>query len=120
MSTLKISKAFVYLLLYIVLTSCSKSQPIDKAKWLIGTWEVQTSKGSIYESWQRKSDRELSGKSYLLNSGDTTVLETIQILFRSDSLFYAPTVEGQNDGMPVVFYSDIVNDTLLNFQNPDS
>jgi hypothetical protein len=107
------------LLLYFVMASCSHIQPIDRLEWLLGKWELQTSKGPVFENWQRKSDNELSGKNYLIKSGDTTVLETIQVLYRNDSLLYIPNVNDQNKGRPVEFYSDIVNDTLLQFQNPN-
>jgi hypothetical protein len=107
------------LLLYIVMASCSHIQPIDRVEWLLGKWELQTSKGPVFENWQQKGDNEFSGKSYLIKSVDTTVLETIQILYRNDSLFYIPTVNDQNEGRAVEFYSDIVNDTLLQFQNPN-
>ena len=36
---------------------------IKNAQWLIGTWENKTSKGSIYETWIKVNENELSGKS---------------------------------------------------------
>ncbi|MDA4694100.1 hypothetical protein NY544_00095, partial [Enterobacter hormaechei] len=33
-------------------------KPIDKAMWLIGTWENKTARGSIYESWKKINENE--------------------------------------------------------------
>ncbi|MCZ6703881.1 MAG: DUF6265 family protein [Ignavibacteria bacterium] len=90
---------------------------IKKAEWLIGTWENKTSRGSIFETWNRVNDNELSGKSYILKDKDTIVFETIRLLQENDILFYIPVVNNQNDGLPVRFTSKTISDTKLVFEN---
>ena len=53
-------------------------KPIDKAMWLIGTWENKTSRGSVYESG-RINGNELSGKSYAVKGADTIIFRTVQL-----------------------------------------
>jgi Domain of unknown function (DUF6265) len=91
---------------------------IKKAEWLIGTWENKTPRGSMYESWTKINDAELSGKSYILKEKDTVVFETIRLVQENNSLFYIPQVKNQNGGLPVRFTAKTVSDIELVFENP--
>lgn len=90
---------------------------IKKTEWLVGTWENKTQRGSIYETWTKVSEVELSGKSYMLKEKDTVVFETIRLLQEQNSLFYIPQVKNQNGDLPVRFTSKIVSDKELVFEN---
>jgi Domain of unknown function (DUF6265) len=92
---------------------------IQKAEWLIGTWENKTQRGSIYETWTKISDDELHGKSYILKNNDTVVFETVQLLQEGDKLFYIPTVKNQNNNLPVRFALTRSSDTELVFELPE-
>ncbi len=91
---------------------------IKKAEWLIGTWENNTSRGNVYETWNKVNDNELSGKSYVLKEKDTTVFETIRLVQEQDSLFYIPTVKNQNNDLPLRFSSKLISEDRLVFENP--
>lgn len=95
-----------------------KSQ-LKQAEWLIGTWENQTQRGTIYETWSKVSDLEFSGKSYALAENDTIVFETLQLIEKQDGVFYIPTVKNQNDGQPVSFSLKKITETELFFENPE-
>ncbi|TAG30318.1 MAG: hypothetical protein EAZ13_08270 [Sphingobacteriia bacterium] len=111
------------LAIFSVIIFCSWSllqkNEIEKAEWLIGTWENKTQHGSIYETWSKVSDVELSGKSYMLKEKDTIVFETIRLIQEQKSLFYIPNVKNQNDNMPVRFIAKTVSDKELVFENPN-
>ncbi|OPC06274.1 hypothetical protein BAS09_01430 [Elizabethkingia ursingii] len=94
-------------------------KPIDKAMWLIGTWENKTFRGSIYESWKKINENELAGKSYALKDADTIIFETVQLKQEGESLYYIPTVRNQNDGKPVSFKAYSVTDSKMVFGNPE-
>ena len=87
-------------------------------KWLLGTWENKTSRGTIFESWIEESDFEYVGVSYSLHNGDSTVFETIRIIKDGDLLCYVPTVKTQNDAQPVRFFAKRVTSDKLIFENP--
>ena len=91
---------------------------IEKAGWLIGTWENKTAKGSLYETWSKTNDNEYSGKSYAVKEKDTIVFENIRIVQEQDGLFYIPIVKIQNDGLAVRFTIKIISETQLVFENP--
>jgi len=90
---------------------------IKNAEWLIGTWENKTQRGSVFETWTKISEVELSGKSYILKEKDTIVFETIRLLQQQDSLFYIPKVKNQNGDLPVRFNAKTISDTELVFEN---
>ena len=96
----------------------NRKNDIKKAGWLIGTWENKTPKGSIYETWNKTSDIEFAGKSYIVKEKDTIVFENIQLIQEQDGLFYIPTVKNQNNGLPVRFTTNTISETQLVFENP--
>jgi hypothetical protein len=104
----------------IVLCSWTVQQKneLSRAEWLIGTWENKTSRGSTYETWNKVSNDEFSGKSYMLKENDTVVFETIRLVREKDRLFYIPTVKNQNNNLPVRFAVKTISDTALVFENP--
>jgi hypothetical protein len=92
---------------------------IKKADWLIGTWENKTTTGTMYETWTKLTDDELSGKGYVLKEMDTLVFETIRLVHEHHGLFYIPTVKSQNDNLPVRFALKTISDTKMVFENPN-
>ncbi len=87
------------------------------AEWLIGTWENKTSRGSVFETWNKVSEHEFAGKSYVVNQKDTVIFETIRLVQEKDGLYYAPAVREQNKGLPVRFALKTISDTQLIFEN---
>ena len=117
---MKTLKFFITIVGLIILCALTRKQTYDikKAEWLIGTWENKSLKGSIYETWSKTNDNELSGKSYILKEKDTIVFESIRLVQEPDSLFYIPIVKNQNKGLPVRFSAKTISETQLIFENP--
>lgn len=103
----------------IILCSCTNQhkEEIEKTEWLIGTWENKTGRGSIYETWSKINNKELSGKSYAIKEIDTIVFEVIQLIQKQNNLWYIPKVKKQNEGMPVHFALKTISDSILVFEN---
>jgi hypothetical protein len=101
-----------------VLGSWTKQQEILKAHWLIGTWENKTSRGSIYETWEKQNETTFYGKSYTLREEDTVVFENIQLVQKQEGLFYIPVVKNQNQGLPVSFTLRTISEHEMIFENP--
>lgn len=95
----------------------NRTNDIEKAKWLIGTWEAKTQKGSIYETWVKINENEYSGESYIIKEKDTIVFENIRLVQEKGGLFYIQTVKNQNEALPVRFESKMISETQLIFQN---
>jgi len=115
-----LTKLFFAVVIFSFLCALTVKQTndLEKAEWLIGTWENKTPKGSIYETWGKTSDNEYSGKSYIVEEKDTIVVENIRLVQEQHTLFYIPTVKNQNDGLPVRFTTKTISETQLVFENP--
>lgn len=111
----------VLLFITLILFSCKTYQTnkIIKVDWLIGTWEIKSSKGAVYETWKKNNNYEFEGKSYIIKNSDTIVLETIKLIMESDDIFYIPTVKNQNKGLPVRFEAKKFSKDLLLFVNKE-
>ncbi|UDQ52929.1 MULTISPECIES: DUF6265 family protein [Chryseobacterium] len=96
----------------------NQASDIQKAEWLIGTWENKTQRGSIYETWTKAGNNEFSGKSYSVKGKDTIVFENIRLVQENKKLFYIPTVKNQNEGLPVRFAAKTISENQLVFENP--
>ncbi|QYA26141.1 hypothetical protein G3I01_11660 [Gramella sp. MT6] len=94
-----------------------QTNDIDKAAWLIGTWENFTERGKIYETWSKESNNGLSGINYSIKNRDTVVFENIQLVQEKNILFYIPIVKNQNDALPVRFANKINTENPLVFEN---
>ena len=94
-----------------------QTSDIKKAEWLIGTWENKTSKGSIYETWSKSSSNEFNAKSYIVKEKDTIIFETIKLVQEQNELFYIPSVNNQNENLPVRFSAKTISETQLVFEN---
>lgn len=113
------NKFFITILCLIVFCAWTSNQmdDIKQAEWLIGTWENKTQRGSVYETWNKVSNIELAGKSYIVKEKDTIVFENVKLIQIQDTLFCIPTVKNQNDGLPVRFAIKIISNTQLVFEN---
>ena len=118
MKLIKLLPAFIAIVIF-----CNwgyiQNKDIKKATWLIGTWENKTSRGSLYETWTKVNDMELLGKSYMLKEKDTITFEKVQLIQKSNSLFYIPIVKDQNNNQPVSFSLKKITDTEMVFENPE-
>jgi hypothetical protein len=92
--------------------------PIENVRWLLGSWETATKKGTVLETWEKLNDKEFAGKSYAVKGSDTLVFERVRLVETEGTLFYIPTVHDQNDGKPVSFRSRSVSPAEMIFENP--
>jgi hypothetical protein len=63
------------------------NRDFEKLHLLVGTWKMETSKGALYETWQKINDSTLRGHSYKLNGKDTVVLEQVELIRRKGNIF---------------------------------
>ena len=88
------------------------------ASWLLGEWSNETARGSITETWVKKTGLEFAGKSYVIRGRDTVSSESILLKQEGDDIFYIPTVKGQNNELPVKFKLVSSSANELVFENP--
>jgi len=90
---------------------------IEKANWLIGQWQNNSSEGNATEVWDKLNDSTFIGKSYFVVGKDTVSSETIRLEQNGSELFYIPTVTEQNAGQPVKFTLTNSSNNQLVFEN---
>lgn len=111
-------KYTTYLILALFITSCNKQNlPIEKASWLIGTWESKSPEGVFIEQWEKKSNSLFTGKGNMIVGQDTVFSELLAIQQRGNDVYYIATIPGENDGKPTDFKLTS-SDNALVFENP--
>lgn len=90
---------------------------LDTAKWVIGTWQNQTSDGLFTEQWNQKNDSVYSAISTIIVNKDTVFYESISLEQKDDLLYYIVSVKDQNKELPVSFKLISVTDSQLVFEN---
>ena len=89
-------------------------------QWLIGTWEMPKSNGSVMlETWQVKDSKSLTGLGLKVTGRDTTLLETISLYYDKGDVWYAPAVTNQNYGLAVPFKLVDSKTNQYTFENPE-
>ncbi|MES2379414.1 MAG: DUF6265 family protein [Bacteroidota bacterium] len=91
---------------------------LEKASWLIGNWENKSSEGNASEVWKKENDSTLLGASYFIMGKDTASTEFISLHQTGKEIFYAPTIPGQNGGLPIEFKLTQSDNNSLVFENP--
>jgi len=100
--------------------SAQKYADLKTLGWLQGRWELQTDGGLLTETWRQDNDSTMQGASYFTKNDnkDTLHLETIELIERDGVVSYNPTVEGQNNGLPVAFRMTSNTGKSVVFENP--
>ena len=74
-----------------------------KKHLFLGTWQLISDKYNITEEWLYINDSLYTGRAYIVNNGDTTTIEKLQLRYENDIFCYCSTVPDQNDGKEIVF-----------------
>ena len=126
--SINIMKSNLAIALICTLTACSqkptsenesiKPKKIAQANWLVGTWFSKSGERSNYETWNKYNDSTYVGRSYSIQHGDTVSSESIRLVQQGEVINYIPTVQGQNNDMPVMFKLISSDSNKLIFENP--
>jgi hypothetical protein len=111
------SLLFIPLLLF----SCREKpgSSVRDVAWLNGTWMVGADDNILYESWRQTGENEMAGKSYVLRGNDTIIFESMRLLNENGTLFYKPTVSGQNHGKEISFRLASIRTDEVVFENKE-
>src|SRR6476469_944678 len=70
---------------------------------LVGTWQMKTSQGTLYETWQTNANGSFSGITYMLNGKDSVILERSSITIKNGDIYYSSALTNQNGAQIVPF-----------------
>ena len=105
-------------IIYISAMLMSFTNLTDKFSWLEGTWEMKKSGGnSNLEVWKKIDDSTMIGAGMKVRGSDTTMLESIELVFRDNQYWYIPTVPDQNNATPVPFRLITSDEFKFTFEN---
>ena len=96
----------------------AQQMEIRQFEWLLGTWKMETTKGTLLETWTAESDTTMVGRSIRVKTGDTLLLERIRIVCNRSGCAYIPIAEGQNNNKPVVFRMTTISQNGFVAENP--
>jgi len=114
---MSLSRCLIFLLI-IPFESCQSSQKLlFNAHWIVGTWEMKTDQGSLYETWRKGDSRSMYAKSYILQGTDTLLFETVHLQARSGKLYYIVDPPGGQQGATVSFESTSIRPDGFMFEN---
>ena len=108
----------------ICLTSCktdssNKSfEKLEKMSWLVGEWENKMPEGNLTETWIKANDSTFTGKTLFIKEKDTIHNEEIVLSQKGETLYYTPTVIGQNNDEPIEFKMTNSTEKEFVFENP--
>lgn len=108
----------------ICLTSCktdssNKSfEKLEKMSWLVGEWENKMPEGNLTETWIKANDSTFTGKTLFIKEKDTIHNEEIVLSQKGETLYYTPTVIGQNNDEPIEFKMTNSTENEFVFENP--
>jgi len=108
-----------------LLASCQREKvnPFGSLSKIEGEWSMSfgdnPESGSVVELWSKVNDTLYSGKSYEIVDGDSTLIETIQLVAADGEIFYIPTTQEQNNRLPVSFRLTQKSNEKFIFENKE-
>lgn len=110
---------FAIQLMSICFFSAAQNSNSDFSKLysLQGTWKMETTRGILYECWEKMNDTTLRGGSYKLTGKDTMWLERVHLIKKGDKIQYIPIAKDQNNNEAVVFTLNKVDIETYVFEN---
>lgn len=114
----KFAATLVCALIFLSCTNTGKDikEPMMVFDRLIGTWKLANE--DQFEQWKKNEDGSYSSKTFAVAGKDTNVMEDVKIIKEGDKWNFITLVKDQNKGKSVTFTSSILQDTLVQFENP--
>ena len=95
---------------------CEKEWIRDFTSW-VGLWKTLDGR-DIYEEWTI-GDNKLKGSSFTMKDHERMQAESLELMWKSDGVYYIPAVMNQNGGKPVPFKLTKMDGTSWTFENPE-
>ncbi len=101
----------------LILSACEQKNDLVFEK-LVGTWKRDGV--DEFERWTKNRDGSFTSRMFSVNKSDTVFSEVVRIYQSENNQFvFEVSVNGQNDGKPVCFYSTLLNPTQVTFENKE-
>lgn len=117
MSNIQKLKSVICLAVVMTFANASQCQTmLQKIGWLEGDWCKATNKKTTCEKWELTDENTLSGTSFVVKNGDTTILERLMIQQVGEQLVYLALPSGQS---PAAFFLKDTSGGKWTFENAE-
>ncbi len=98
------------------LLSCSSTpNQLRNLIWLQGEWHAQKDSTLFIETWKMQDDSTMLGKGSIVEGGDTTVFENIQLLQKKDAFYYVVNLPNKPNAIYFRFIGQKTNARAASF-----
>ena len=98
------------------LLSCSSTpNQLRNLIWLQGEWHAQKDSTLFIETWKMHDDSTMLGKGSIVEGGDTTVFENIQLLQKKDAFYYVVNLPNKPNAIYFRFIGQKTNARAASF-----
>ena len=98
------------------LLSCSSTpNQLRNLIWLQGEWHAQKDSTLFIETWKMQNDSTMLGKGSIVEGGDTTVFENIQLLQKKDAFYYVVNLPNKPNAIYFRFIGQKTNARAASF-----
>jgi hypothetical protein len=98
------------------LLSCSSTpNQLRNLIWLQGEWHAQKDSTLFIETWKMQDDSTMLGKGSIVEGGDTTVFENIQLLQKKDAFYYVVNLPNKPNAIYFRFIEQKTNARAASF-----
>ena len=102
------------LLFFVLLSFYSSFAQKVFPDFLQGTWKMEGK--DVYEHWDKLNDYSMKGVSYVIENGNVTVFEYLDLFYENGKVNYTATVVGENKGKGISFIM-MRSDSIFIFEN---
>ncbi len=97
----------------------SDDKTFKQLQALEGKWIMKTKKGFMGEEWVKVNEGNLQGKGFFVKGSDTVITERVSLKNTKEGIFYASSVEDQNNNQPIPFRLTSSEKKVFVFENPE-
>jgi hypothetical protein len=98
------------------LLSCSSTpNQLRNLIWLQGEWHAQKDSTLFIETWKMQDDSTMLGKGSIVEGGETTVFENIQLLQKKDAFYYVVNLPNKPNAIYFRFIEQKTNARAASF-----
>ena len=113
---MQIKNTLIVFIVASFLLSCSSTpNQLRNLIWLQGEWHAQKDSILFIETWKMHDDSTMLGKGSLVEGGDTSVFESLQLKQQKDGLFYVVNLTNKPNAIYFRFIEQKTNARAASF-----
>jgi len=113
---MQIKNTLIVFIVALFLLSCSSTpNQLRNLIWLQGEWHAQKDSTLFIETWKMQDDSTMLGKGSIVEGGDTSVFESLELKQQKDGLFYVVNLPNKPNAIYFRFIEQKTNARAASF-----